>query len=264
VKQAERKKDYNRSLERALQILDAFTYDRQVLTSVQLSEILGLPRATVLRLCSTLVNYGYLKQEGEARRYSLGMRVFEQGTVVFYSLSIRKTASPHLVQLQEKLAKTVFLAVLDNDELVYIDKREDPRSIIGFTSKIGARRPPHWGMCGPVLMAYLPDEEVDRLLQKTPLKAYTKRSLTKNEDFKAWLRRIKEDGTVIDEETSFEGITGVAAPIWDFNDRVVASVGAASMSSSLSMEELRYMLKEVLKSAHAISADLEHKEHIEE
>ncbi len=260
MERPEKKDIYNRSLERALQIIDAFTENRQSLTSVQLSEILGLPRATVMRLCTTLLNYGYLKQDAESRRYSLGMRLFEQGSIVFHSMSIRKAASPHLAELLRLAGKTVFLAVLDNDELVYLDKREDDGSLIRFTSKLGTRRPPYWGMCGPLLMAYLPDAEVERLLDKTPLAAYTKRSITDKEEFKVWLRRIREEGTVIDAETSLDGITGVAAPIWDFSGQVVASLGIALLSSSADAKTLNRLLKEVSKSARAISKELGHRE----
>jgi DNA-binding IclR family transcriptional regulator len=257
---SEKKDVYNRSLERALQILNAFSQDRQVLTCVQLSEILDLSRATVLRLCSTLVKYGYLKQDGELHRYSLGMRMFEQGSVVFYSMSIRKVASAHIEELLRQTRKTVFLAVLDDDELVYIDKREDANSLIRFTSRIATRHPPCWGLCGPLLMAYLPESEIERLLRKHPLKRYTGKSITDNEEFMAWLRKIRKEGIAIDVEKYIDGITGVAAPIRDFTGRVVAALGVAMMSSAAANKTLQRMLKAVSKSARAISQDLGCKE----
>ncbi len=160
---------YNRSLERALQILNAFTGERTLLTLSQLSEFLSLSRATVLRLCSTLVKYGFLQQDPASKEYSLGLRLFELGSIVFHSFSLRKTASPFLDRLHLKLGKTLFLAILEQGQLVYIDKREDSLNPITFTSKIGTRRPPYWGMLGPMLMAHLPDPEVESLLEKNPL-----------------------------------------------------------------------------------------------
>ena len=73
---------FNRSLERALQILNAFETGRNELTMTQLSESLGLPTATVLRLCSTLVKYGFLNHDPYSKRYSLGFRIFELGKAV--------------------------------------------------------------------------------------------------------------------------------------------------------------------------------------
>ncbi len=96
---------YNRSLERSLQILNAFGSERSPLTLAQLSETLGLPKATVLRLCSTLVKYGFLKQGPESRHYSLGLKLFELGSIVLSSFSLRKVASPYLTQLQASWAR---------------------------------------------------------------------------------------------------------------------------------------------------------------
>jgi DNA-binding IclR family transcriptional regulator len=250
---------YNRSLERALQILDVFNLDRQTLSKSELSKILGLSRATILRLCSTLVKYGYLKEDGESKRYSLGMRLFEQGSVIFHSLSVRRAASLPLTQLHSRIGKTIFLAILDNDELLYIDKREDSNSIITFTSKIGTRRVPYWGMCGPILMAYLPEEEIERLLERFPLIAQTRKSITNREEFKAWLHQLRDQNIAIDQETTLEGITGVAAPVRDYSGKVIACIGAALFSSSLLQDDLQRIMEEVSTTALAVSTKLGYK-----
>jgi DNA-binding IclR family transcriptional regulator len=247
---------YNRSLERALQILITFNNERLSLTLAQLSESLSLARATVLRLCSTLVKYGFLKQDTESKRYSLGLKLFELGSVVFDSFSLRQTASPYLGQLHVKLGKTIFLGILDNDEVLYVDKREDPRNPISFTSKIGTRRPPYWGMLGPVLMAYLPDGDIKRLLQKSPLTATTKKSITNKEDFYKLLRRIREQGYVVDIEMALEGIGGAAAPIRDYTGRVVASIGIAFIASSVDQKDLKVIVKEVTATALNVSREM--------
>jgi len=247
---------YNRSLERALQIIITFNDDRKTQTLAQLSETLSLPRATVLRLCSTLIKYDFLRQDPESKRYSLGLRLFELGSVVFNSLSLQQIASPFIGTLHQKLSYTVFLGILDNDEVLYIDKREDPQNPISFTSKVGTRRPPYWGMLGPLLMAYLSDDEVHRLLLKIPLKATAKKSITNKDEFLSWLRRIRKDGYVIDIETALEGIGGIAAPIRDFTGTVVAAIGIAFIASSVSSKELKRMVKEITGTALAISKEM--------
>ena len=238
---------YNRSLERALQILDAFSRERMVLTRTQLAEMLDLPRPTVSRLCSTLVRYGYLAEDPESRRYSLGIRLFEQGSIVFYSFSVRAAASRYLTLLQKEINQTVFLGVLDNDQLLYIDKREDADKAITFTSKIGTRRPPYWGMCGPMLMAHLSDGEVERLLKKTPLSPITKQTITDKEKFKAWLHEVREQGFAVDAQATFDGITGIAAPVRDFRGEVVASVGAALISSTIDRDDIQRIARALME-----------------
>jgi DNA-binding IclR family transcriptional regulator len=209
-----------------------------------------------LRLCSTLARYGFLRQEQESKKYYLGLKLFELGSVVFSSFSLIRVASPYLTQLQVKLGKTVFLGILEDDELLYVDKREGARDGITFTSNIGRRRPPSWGMLGPVLMAYLPDEEVERLLRKSPLTATARKSITVNDEFKEWLRKIRRQGFVVEDETALEGIGGVAAAIWDFRGEVTAAVGVGFISSSVDGKGLKKIVKEVTGTARTISREI--------
>jgi len=247
---------YNRSLERALHILNAFSSERPVLTLAQLSETLSLPRATVLRLCSTLMDFRFLRQDQESKQYSLGIRLFELGSGVLESFSLRKIAASYLSFLQVKLGKTIFLGILDNDEVLYIDKREDPNDPISFTSQIGRRRPPYWGMMGSVLMAYLPETEIERILEKSPLKAFAKKAITRKDQFIKWLQQVRKQGYVIDAEMGFDGVSGVAAPIFDHAGRVVAALGVGFISSSVNERELKGIVNEVVEVALTISREM--------
>lgn len=253
----ERKKAfYNRSLERALQIINVLSRERPSLSLGQLSEALDLSRATVLRLCLTLIDYGYLRQDQVTKHYSLGMRFLELAKSVSDSFSLRKIASPYLNILQVMLGKTIFMAVLDNDEVLYIDKIDDPRNPISFTSSIGTRRPPYWGMLGFVLMAYLPDKEVKRILKKQPLTAFTSKSITKKSDFLKKLDKVRLQGYVVEKEMAFDGISGVGAPIFDRTGKVIAAVGVGFISSSVKEKELNIIIKETRKTAGAISREM--------
>ena len=247
---------YNRSLERALKILCAFNRARQELTLSQLSKILTLSKATASRLCSTLIKYDFLKYDQNSKNYSLGLKLFELGSILYSSFSIRRVASPHLSQLQSKLGKTTFLGILQDDDLVYIDKREDPRNPILFGSQIGTRRPPYFGMLGQVLMAFLPNSEVDQILEKTPLKASTKKSLTNEKEFRKRLHIIRDQGFFVDKEEALDGVTGIAAPIRDYTGKVTAGVGVGIISSSLDPKETKYIIKEVCETARRISQEM--------
>jgi DNA-binding IclR family transcriptional regulator len=247
---------YNRSLERALRILNAFDTSRPALSLAQISDLLDLPRATVLRLCSTLIKFNYLRQDPLSKKYSLGFRVIELAGSFSDSFSFKKIASPYLGILQTRLKKTTFLGVLDNDEVLYIDKRDDPGNPISFTSSIGARRPPYWGMMGSILMAYLPGNEIKRILQKNPLTAATRRSITRKDEFIKWLSQVRSQGFAVDVETALDGITGVAAPVFDHQGKVVAGIGVGFISSSVNEKELNTIIKEVIKAAMDISREL--------
>jgi DNA-binding IclR family transcriptional regulator len=256
MKKNEGESFYNRSLERALQILNVFTAEKQSLSLVQLSEDLNLSRATVLRLCSTLTKYNFLKHDSLSKRYSLGVKLFELGSIVHNSFSLRRIASSHLIKLQAKLSTTVFLGIIDNDELLYIDKIDDPKHPITFTSKIGTRRTPYWGMVGKTIMAYLPDDEVERLLQKFPLQRTAKKSIVKKEDFFEYLHYIRSQGYAFDDEGTMDGVSGIAAPVYDLSGKVVGSVGVAFISSSIDTNAVKKIAKETKLTAKYISTEM--------
>jgi len=247
---------YNRSLERALQILCLFKWDRQTLTLSQLSEASGLHKATVLRLCSTLMKYDFLSYHQDSRHYSLGLTLFELGSIIFSSFSLRRIASSYLDQLQARLGKTVFLGILEKDELIYIDKKEDPKIPIRFTSQIGTRRPPHFGMLGQILLASLSDHEVNRLLKKAPLTPFTRKSLVNEKEFKERLLRIRKQGFFVDEEEALDGISGISAPIRDYTGEVIAGVGVGFISSSEDAKGKKIIIKEVCEAAKGISKQM--------
>ena len=250
---------YNRSLERALQIVTAFNSDRKSLSLGRLSETLDLSKATVFRLCTTLVKYGFLRQDQQLKQYSLGVKLFELGSVVASSFSLAGIASPHLTRLQMDLGKTVFLAVLDEGELLYIDKREGLREPISFTSNTGNRRPPYWGMLGPVLMAYLPPGELESLLARHPLVTTTKNSFSTREELEAALRSIRKLGYAVDEARSIEGVGGVGAPVRDYSGRVVAALGVGFIHLSVGPDQMKEIVSRVIDTAAAISADAGYK-----
>ena len=247
---------FNRSLERALQIMCAFTNERNGYTLTQLTEAVGLPKATTIRLCSTLMKYGFMKFDHATMQYSLGIKLFELGSIVYSSLSLRRTASPFLQQLQIRSGKTSFLGILENDELVYLDKRESPGNPIRFASQIGRIRPPYFGMLGQVLMASLPDDEVDRILEKRPLAAHTKMTTTDPYEFRAKLAGIKKRGYIIEEGEAIEGISGIAAPVYNFTGAAVAAIGVSFISSSVDAKGRESLLAEVLKAADNISLEM--------
>ncbi len=243
----------NKSLERALRILIVFNTERSSFTLSELSDALLIPKATVLRLCSTLVTYEFLRFKRETKQYSLGLKLFELGSVVFATFSLRRIAVPYLVKLQERVCKTVFLGILQDGELVYIDKKEDPLNPVRFASRIGARRPPHFGMLGNVLMAHLPGHDVTELLKRYPLVAVTKKTITDEAVFRKRLGIIRSQGYCVDLGEAFEGITGVAAPVRDFSGEVIAAVGLGFISSTEDDKGLKRIVRETLKSAAAIS-----------
>ena len=224
----------------------------------ELSRLQQLPKSTTHRLVSTLLDYDFLQYDPESQRYSLGLRVFGLGAVANNSVLLKKIVAPFLTELHAKLDKTVALAVLKGDEIIYVDKRENWRNPVKST-EMGRHRAPHFGMFGQLLMAYLPEEEVDRILRKTPLVSYTKKSITNKTEFKRRLRAIREQGYVIDNGEVFDGVTGIAAPIEDATGSVVGGIGVSLITAAENAEGVKKIIKELRETTKLVSEQLKAK-----
>jgi IclR family transcriptional regulator, KDG regulon repressor len=247
------------SLDRALDIIDCFDFQNRELSLVSIAQRTGLNKTTALRLASNLVNRGYLSFVPESRTYCLGMKLFELGSIVFSSFSLRKAASSHMTELQQKTSATVLLGTLMDDQLVYLDKRE-AEGIVRIASDIGWRRAPHHGMLGMVIMAWLPAHYRDELLRKYPLLPVTSRTITDLQAFQSRLSKIARDGYVAERGEAVEGIIGVAAPIRDYSRKVIAAIGVAIMEAQHDEISVARTVEAVRFAAQNISAELGYRE----
>lgn len=244
------------SVDRAMDILDCFTFQCKALTQNEIVQQTELNRTTAMRLLSHLVSRGLLKYHAQDRMYRLGDKILELGGIALSSISLRKIAGPFLTQLRNDLGNTILLGVRMEDDLVYVDKREG-KTVMVTTSEIGRRRPLHFGMLGMVLMAYMPKKEQERLLAKDPLKAYTPNSIISNDIFLQTLSEIRRNGFYIGREDVFEGLGGISAPIRDNKGDVVAALGFTIILSLLARSGVETdTVKKVTDTASAISRGL--------
>jgi DNA-binding IclR family transcriptional regulator len=222
---------------------------------VQLAKSLNLPKATVHRMCKTLTKYDFLSFDDNTKRYSLGIKLFELGSIVLSSFSLRRIASPHLERLLEP-GKTVHIGILQDDHTLYIDQRVSESDDLKYIPLIGKQRPPYYGAHGQILMAYLPDEKVDELIRKSPLKALTKKSITDYGQFKRRLTLIRSQGYFVDEGETNVGFTTISAPIRNIEGKVVAAVNIGFNSALEDKKGLQRITQKTIKTAKAISAGL--------
>lgn len=242
------------AVERALDILDCFDFRNRELSLREICSRTGLNKSTAFRLASNLVARNYLKVSASGR-YALGMRLFDLGSVVFSSFSLREAASSHMTRLQQETAATVLLGVLMDGQLVYMDKR-DGSGTVRVSSEIGWRRAPHYGMLGMVLMASLPDSLVDTLLAEHPLEPVTRSTITDPRKLKERLAQIATDGYVVEYGEAIDGVIGVAAPVRDYTRKTVAAIGVALLEAQHDRASVERILQFVCIAAEGIGSGL--------
>ncbi len=214
-----------RSVTNALAVLEAFSVDKPELGVTELSQALGLGKSTVHRLLASLAARDYVRKNPQTERYCLGFKAFEVGSLVAGRGAIREVAAPFLRSLMLASKETVHLGVLDEWDVVYIDKIESHHPLQMF-SRIGRRAPLHCTALGKALLAFQPADFMDRFLRRR-LKAYTPSTLTDPALLRRELERVRAGGHAIDDEEFAVGLKCIAAPLRDHTRRVVASLGIA-------------------------------------
>lgn len=242
------------SVDHALALLEAFSPDAPELGVTELSARLGLAKSTISRLLATLAARGYIRRNPATGKYRLGLKPFEIGAVAASLLNVREAALPFLEKLRDTTRETVHLGVLDDAEVVYIEKIESPQTIRMY-SRIGRRAPLHCTALGKAILASLPPEEVRRIAGRG-LSRYTGSTLTSMRALMAGLAQTREQGYALDREEFEEGLRCVAAPIRDYTGTVVASAGIAGPAVRVTEERMPEFIKAVTEATQAVSAHL--------
>lgn len=255
--QAGSESKYNvRAIERALTVLNSFSREHNKLSLDEVTRRTGLSKPTAFRILSTLQAHGYLIADPADGKYRLGSVFLALAGAAIGSMSLRRVARPHLDALRDRLQVTVLLGALMDGNLVYLDKRES-YGPVRIATDIGWRGdPPHFGMLGMTLLAYQDDAEVTRILRDAPLTAFTPHSITDPEAFRTRLERIRRQGYAVEFNEAIEGVWGVAAPVWDATEEVVAAVGVALPVTASSDERLAATVAAVRECAQVVSDDL--------
>lgn len=243
-----------RSFERGLAVIRSFGAEHPVRTLSEVADSCGLTRAAARRLLLTLVDLGYVHQDG--RLFRLTPRVLELGYSYLAGITLPQIAEPHLEQLVEQVRESSSLCVLDGDDIVYV-ARVPTRRIMSAAITVGTRFPAHLTSTGRVITAHLPDEEIDARLARTELVPLTEHSVTSTAALRAELQRVRRQGYALVDQELEEGLRSVAAPVRDRGGDVVAAVNIAVPAGRNSVESIRRdLLPHLLETVARIDADL--------
>jgi len=221
---------FSQSLERGLTILSSFTENNPVLGVADLARAVGLNKSTTHRYVATLAKLGYVQQDPQTKRYSLGPRVVDLGFAAINSMEITRVAASYLQALSDETGYTVSMSVLDGPDIVYVDRRRSGRAssfAMGLHLHVGSRLPAYCTSMGKVLLAFCEPAELRTLLDRTDLARRGPKTITAREQLMAALARVRHSGIAVNDEELAAGLRSVAAPVRDRTGRVVAAVNIA-------------------------------------
>jgi DNA-binding IclR family transcriptional regulator len=191
----------------------------------------------VSRILGTIEKEGFIEKNPETKRYRLGIRFFELGMVYAYHLPLRRIIRPHIEQMAKELNLIVGWAILRDNKLIVVDRIQN-MTIDVLAQRIGLNLPVYSTAVGRLLLAFLPEEEQDKVLESVDLKKLTDATVTDKNLIKENLRIVRERGYATDTGETFEGVNGIAAPIREANGDVVAGIHLMGRNSEDSAREI--------------------------
>jgi IclR family pca regulon transcriptional regulator len=250
---------YSRSLERGLAILGCFTPEQPVRRVIDVARELGISPSTTHRYLTTLEALGYLNKE-TSREYRLGLRVTDLGMAALNATGLRSHARPFLEELRRQTSYTVSVAVLDGTEVVLTERERSHRRgqyAIGTNLLPGSRQPAYCTATGKLLLAYLPEDELDELLSEMKLTRRAANTIVSKGVLRDELVNIHEAGLATNDEELETGLYAMAVPVRSIAGEVVAAMDMTARSTTISLEEMvHYLGPHLLATASRLSAQL--------
>lgn len=235
------------SLARGLAVIRAFAQQPNNQTIAQLSHKTGIPRAAVRRCLYTLGQLGYVA--AAERHFSLAPKILALGHAYLSSTPLVASALPFLDQVNAKVKESCSVAVLDEEEIVYVARSSNTTRIMAIDLKPGSRLPAYCSSMGRVLLANLPPESLEEYMAKVRLRPCTERTVTSKEKLVEILARVREQGyAIIDQELEM-GLRSIAVPIRDGHGRVVAAMNVGAHAVHMSTRELETRALPALRTA---------------
>ncbi|MCF8567831.1 IclR family transcriptional regulator [Alicyclobacillus tolerans] len=223
-----------RAVERALELLDCFSSQRKQMGLSELSRLLDLPKATVLRLARTLESKGYLIQDSENQNYRLGPKVVSLSKEFLSDLDFRLIAIPFMKELRDQIQETVTLYVINGNKRLCVHRVESHHSLRQAVN-IGDLLPLNKGSSGKLLVAFLGLESV---VDGVPLEE---------------LQEIRDNGYSVSFEEREEGLSSVSAPIRNHNGEVIAALSVSGLATRFAAEKIGQFITKLLRAAEQIS-----------
>lgn len=217
------------ALDRGLSVLSALARDGGGTLS-DVSMRLGMPASTAHRVLATLEKHGYVDMDEATQTWRVGLEAFRVGASFMQRTNLLEVGRASMRGLMEETGETANLGILDNDRVVFIGQVETHNPIRAF-HRPGSNGPMHASGIGKALLAAMPRAEVENLFRRTGLEQFSPKTLTDPAELLLDLRITRDRGWSFDDEERYEGMSCVAAVIYDAFREPVAGISVSGPSA---------------------------------
>ena len=247
---AKREKDtYTiRSIRNALNLLEEFKGDRDELGVTDLSKRLNLHKNKVFRILATLEAKGYIEQNKATENYRLGLKSLELGQTFIKQLGLVRQATPFLKEIVKQCNEMAYIGTIRQDSAVYLDV-EEPNQMVTVANRVGWRLPIHCTAIGKAQIAFVSEEELEKLGVLDNMDKFTENTIVDKAAFIKHLKDVAKRGYALDNEEYNPGVRCVGVPIRDYRGRVVGGISVSGPSFRMTDAVLKRKIIPVVKEA---------------
>jgi IclR family transcriptional regulator, acetate operon repressor len=220
----------------------------------ELADRLDIPKSTVHNYLSTLVQEEYVVKDGTA--YRVGLRFLEHGAYARSQVPLYEIAKPEVDELAEGTGELSNLMVEEHGFGSYLHRARG-ETAVQVEAHVGTRVPLHTTALGKAILAHLPLERVDAIVDRHGLEPKTARTITDRRELDEELAEIRDRGVAFDREERIEGLNCVAAPVSSTNGRILGALSVAGPSNRVRGERFTEELPErVLEAANVVELNV--------
>lgn len=241
------------SVDRALFLLETIAEAGGETTLTDLATRTGLNISTCHHLLATLIQRGFVTKVAGRRLYALGARILYLGHACL-QVDLPRRAQPYIEAINRATGETVHLAALQGDNIVTLAVREARHAVRVDTGKIGRMDAPHATSMGKAILAWLPEDEMQRILAHG-MKRFTENTITEFPALLESLRIVRRNGYALEREEFLPGVLCIGAAIRDQAGTVIGGISASMPLMRATDEHIALMRDEIVAATRALSAE---------
>ncbi len=217
------------AVHRAVQLLELLASAHNGLPLAELARQTGYPKSSLFRILVTLEESSIVQLDRARNIYTLGMKLIDWGNRALDKIDLKTVTHPHLVRLAQETRESYYVAILDEHEVIIIDRADTPE-IWRMVARLGQRSPVHATASGQVLISEAPPEILASVVAQKGLKRFTARTITSLTGLKKRLAEVRNCGYVVNDAEYKPDLCVIAAPIRDHHGKIVAALMTALQS----------------------------------
>lgn len=246
----------NKSAARTIDIIDFVSSRSKPVTLTEISRALQIPKSSALEILNTLSSKHIIDIRDDGNKtVKLSWKLLEMTATVLSRNDLHQEAQSYLEELSQQTGETVFLAVEDKGEMVYLNKVEGP-SMIRATAVLGSRIPMHSGALGKAFLAALPDSRIKEITGGGELQSYTRNTITHHQDLLQEIERIRKQGYAVDNQEYVLDIFCLGAPVYNQQNHPIASISIATQAYKMDKEKKSLYAGLLVRAALSLSKRL--------